>query len=59
MSREDDRSIADIASSLNLSEQTVKNQLTEALKRLRESIKSSDNADLTFIALLICYYSSN
>lgn len=59
MSREDDLSIADIANRLNLSEQTVKNQLTEALKRLRESIKSSDNADLTFIALLIFYYSSH
>lgn len=55
MSREDDLSIADIAGKLNLSEQTVKNQLTEALKRIRESIKTSDSADWTFILFLLYY----
>lgn len=38
LSREDDLSIAEIAVKLNLSEQTVKNQLTFALKHLRESL---------------------
>ena len=59
MSREDDLSIADIADRLNLSEQTVKNQLTEALKRLRASIKSHDSGDWAFIVFLVVYYGSN
>lgn len=59
MSREDDLSIADIAARLNLSEQTVKNQLTEALKRLRASIKSHDGGDWAFMMFLLFYYSSN
>lgn len=59
MSRQDDISIADIASKLNLSEQTVKNQLTEALKRLRTSIKSNNAADWTFIVFILFCYSSN
>jgi RNA polymerase sigma factor (sigma-70 family) len=58
MSREDDLSIADIARKLNLSEQTVKNQLTEALKRLRASIKSHDSGDWAFIMFLLFYYAS-
>jgi len=58
MSREDDCSIADIAHQLNLSEQTVKNQLTEALRRLRASIVSRDNGDLAFMMFLLAYYSS-
>ena len=53
MSREDDLSIADIANRLNLSEQTVKNQLTEALKRLRAAIKSRGNGDWAFILFLL------
>ncbi len=57
LSREDDLSIADIAHKLNLSEQTVKNQLTEALKRLRASISSRDNGDWAFIVILLVYYS--
>jgi RNA polymerase sigma-70 factor (family 1) len=38
LSREENLSIAEIAEELQLSEQTVKNQLTTALKHLRESI---------------------
>jgi RNA polymerase sigma-70 factor (ECF subfamily) len=53
LSREDDLSIADIARRLNLSEQTVKNQLTEALKRLRTSIQSHDNGDWAFTLFLL------
>jgi RNA polymerase sigma-70 factor (ECF subfamily) len=56
LSREDDLSIADIARRLGLSEQTVKNQLTEALRRLRESIRSSDNGDWAFVVFLFLYY---
>jgi len=59
MSREEDLSITDIALQLNLSEQTVKNQLTEALKRLRASISSHDNGDWAFVVILLFYYSSN
>jgi RNA polymerase sigma factor (sigma-70 family) len=55
MSREDDFSIADIAGKLNLSEQTIKNQLTEALKRIRESVKSRDSSEWTFILFLLYY----
>jgi RNA polymerase sigma-70 factor (ECF subfamily) len=58
MSREDDFSIADIARQLGLSEQTIKNQLTEALKRIRESVKSNDYGDWTFIIILL-YCTSN
>jgi RNA polymerase sigma-70 factor (ECF subfamily) len=58
MSREDDFSIADIARQLNLSEQTIKNQLTEALKRIRESVKSNDYGDWAFIIILL-YYTSH
>lgn len=38
LSREDHHSITDIASKLNLSDQTVKNQLTAAMKSLRETL---------------------
>jgi RNA polymerase sigma-70 factor (ECF subfamily) len=58
MSREEDLSIADIAHKLNVSEQTVKNQLTEALKRLRASLTSRDNGDWAFVVILLCYFCS-
>ncbi|SEA51354.1 RNA polymerase sigma factor [Pedobacter hartonius] len=38
LSREENRSIPEIASQLQLSEQTVKNQLSTALKHLRQSL---------------------
>ena len=57
MSRQDDISIADIATHLNLSEQTVKNQLTEALKRIRNSVRSHESADWAFILFIL--YCSN
>lgn len=57
MSRQDDISIAEIASHLQLSEQTVKNQLTEALKRIRSSVKSHESADWAFI-LFFLYFSN-
>jgi len=37
LSREENRSVAEIAVAMNLSEQTIKNQLTIALKHLRRS----------------------
>jgi len=56
LSREEELSIADIAQRLNLSEQTIKNQLTEALRRLRASIRSSDNGDWAFVVFLVIYF---
>lgn len=58
MSREDELSIADIARQLNVSEQTVKNQLTEALRRLRTAIKSNNSNDWAFVLFLLFYYSA-
>lgn len=52
MSREEDLSIAEIARKLNISEQTVKNQLTDALRRVRNSLKDSSSGEW---ALLVAY----
>lgn len=61
LSRESDLSIAQIAKLLRISEQTVKNQLTEALKRLRNAIRSQRSTDneLLILAMLSCYYFCN
>ncbi|MDR6570516.1 MULTISPECIES: RNA polymerase sigma factor [Chitinophaga] len=53
LSREDDYTIADIAKTLNISEQTVKNQLTDALKRLRTSLKASSTSDWTLVVIYL------
>lgn len=47
LSREQNRSIPDIAKQLQLSEQTVKNQLTVALKHLRQSLVLVTTTTLT------------
>jgi len=47
LSREENRSIPDIAKQLQLSEQTVKNQLTVALKHLRQSLAVVTTTALT------------
>lgn len=59
LSREDDRTIADIAHMLQLSEQTVKNQLTDALKRLRTSLKASSTGDWTLVLLYLFFHVHN
>ena len=51
LSREDHMSTAEIAGKLQLSEQTVKNQLTSALKHLRQSLAAASIP--VFIAWLI------
>jgi RNA polymerase sigma-70 factor (ECF subfamily) len=57
MSREDDYSIAEIAKRLNISEQTVKNQLTEALKRLRASLQSRMSGGWALVLFyLFCHF---
>lgn len=56
MSREDDYSIAEIAKTLNLSEQTVKNQLSEALKRLRNSLHTNNSGEWAIVLFyLFCH----
>ena len=55
MSREEDISIKEIASQLNLSEQTVKNQLSAALKRLREQLSTKSVSDYALISVILFY----
>jgi RNA polymerase sigma factor (sigma-70 family) len=56
LSREDDYTIADIAKALNISEQTVKNQLTDALKRLRISLKTSSTGEWTLVLVYLFFH---
>ncbi|UYQ91899.1 sigma-70 family RNA polymerase sigma factor [Chitinophaga horti] len=55
MSRQQFLSVQDIAGTLSLSEQTVKNQLTSALKRLRQAVAHYEDAlaPLMLVAPLI------
>jgi len=50
LSRFEDKSIRDIARELNLSEQTVKNNISEALRRLRISV---EQGSLLYFSLLV------
>lgn len=53
LSREENLSIAEIADKLQLSEQTVKNQLTFALKHLRESLGTLSVSTLVLVLPLL------
>lgn len=57
MSREEEISIADIAAQLNLSEQTVKNQISNALKRLRAIVLDHQTGDWVIPVLALLYTS--
>ncbi|GAA4310634.1 hypothetical protein GCM10023149_05380 [Mucilaginibacter gynuensis] len=50
LSRYQDRSIRDIARELTLSEQTVKNNISEALRRLRNSV---EQGSLLYLSVLV------
>lgn len=58
MSREHHISIADIARQLNLSEQTVKNQITQALKRLKTSLLEHQTGSewIVSVLMLLCFF---
>jgi RNA polymerase sigma-70 factor (ECF subfamily) len=53
LSREEDLSVTDIAIQLNLSEQTVRNQLSLAMKRLRDLLRNNHQSDLVICSLLV------
>ncbi|SHM74766.1 sigma-70 family RNA polymerase sigma factor [Chitinophaga sp. CF418] len=53
LSREQDLSVTDIATQLNLSEQTVRNQLSLAMKRLRAILRNHHQSDLVICSLLM------
>jgi len=57
MSRDEDMPIAKIASQLNLSEQTVKNQITQALRRVRATVIDHQNGDWILPVVFILYTS--
>ncbi|MBB6271220.1 RNA polymerase sigma-70 factor (ECF subfamily) [Pedobacter cryoconitis] len=59
MSRDENFSVADIAAQLNLSEQTVKNQIGQALKRLRNTVIHHHEGDWVVPVLVICYLSAS
>ncbi|AMR30805.1 hypothetical protein A0256_04890 [Mucilaginibacter sp. PAMC 26640] len=50
LSRFEDKSIKDIAAELKLSEQTVKNNISEALRRLRHSV---EQGSLLYLSILV------
>lgn len=59
MSREQDMPIKDIAAQLDISEQTVKNQLTEALKRLRTALAPNSAGEWAILLFyLFCHIRS-
>lgn len=53
LSRYEQKSIRDIANELMLSEQTVKNNISEALRRLRNHLNSYSYGDLALFLLLL------
>ncbi|SDE06153.1 RNA polymerase sigma-70 factor, ECF subfamily [Mucilaginibacter pineti] len=55
MSRDEHMVLSDIAIQLNISEQTVKNQLTQALKRLRLVVLDHRSGDWVFSAIFMLY----
>jgi RNA polymerase sigma-70 factor (family 1) len=55
MSRDEHMALSDIAIQLNISEQTVKNQLTQALKRLRLVVVDHRSGDWVFSAIFMLY----
>ena len=57
MSRDEDMPIATIASELNLSEQTVKNQISQALRRVRATLLDHQKGDWILPVVLILYSS--
>lgn len=59
MSRDENFSVADIAAQLNLSEQTVKNQIGQALKRLRTTVMDHHKGDWVIPVFMICYLAAS
>ncbi len=55
MSREDEMPVSHIAARLNLSEQTVKNQISQALKRIRSSVLNHQSGDWIFPVVVLLY----
>lgn len=55
LSRQNDLSVPDIATRLNLSEQTVRNQLSLAMKRLRMLLRNHHQSDWVICTLLMVH----